>query len=89
VNVLVYVDDLMFTGPEKEANETCDLIEAEFGDCKRRTGLEFDFLGMHFKIDNDKVSVKIDLSKTLEHTSGSSDTPAPNNILAVTLMLTR
>ena len=59
------------------------MIEAEFGDCKRRTRPEFEFLGMKFKIDNESVSIKIDLSKILEHTTGSSDTPAPNNMLAI------
>ena len=83
VTLVIYVDDLMFTGPEEEANEACDLVEAEFGDCKRRSGSKLSFLGMDFLIDNGSVLINIDLSKIIESTNCLADTPAPNHLFSV------
>jgi len=83
INLVVYVDDLLLTGPEKEIHETLDLIEKEFGDCKRKSGPTFKFIGMEFEIKNDGIAVKIDLKDLLKNTVGIVDTPCGNNILVV------
>jgi len=83
INLVVYVDDLLLTGPEKEIHETLDLIEKEFGDCKCKSGPTFKFIGMEFEIKNDGVAVKIDLNNLLKNTVGSAETPCGNNILSV------
>ena len=83
INLIIYVDDLLLTGPEDEINSTLDLIDKEFGDCKRKSGPIFKFIGMEFEIKNDGVAVKIDLKDVLKNTVGSVDTPCGNNILVV------
>jgi len=83
ITLVIYVDDLLLTGPEEGINEVMDLIEKEFGDCKRMSGPIFKFIGMEFEIKNDGVAVKIDLKNLLKDTVGSVDTPCGNNILVV------
>ena len=60
VLIALYVDDLLITGEESMVDDTCKRIQERFGDCKRKTGTSFSYLGMSFTIDGGKVSVKID-----------------------------
>ena len=83
VNLVIYVDDFLLTGSEKDIHETLDKIEEKFGDCKRKAGPNFSFIGMQFEIKNDGVSVKIDLKNLLQNSVGSAETPCGNNALVV------
>jgi len=84
INLVIYVDDLLLTGPEDDINQVFDRIEMEFGDCKRKPGPKFKFIGMDFEIKNDGVSIKIDIKNLLDNVNGSVETPCANNILAIT-----
>ena len=81
VTLVIYVDDLLLTGDGETLNQICDMIEKEFGDCKRKMGKSFSFIGMDFEIKDGGVGVKINLDKLLETTEGTADTPCPNHIL--------
>ena len=83
VNLVIYVDDFLLTGPKKDIHETLDKIEEKFGDCKRKAGPNFSFIVMQFEIKNDGVSVNIDLKNLLQNTVGSVETPCENNALVV------
>ena len=83
-NLVIYMNDLLLTGPEDEINKVFDMIEMEFGDCKRKSGPKFKFIGMNFDIKNDGVSVKIDLENILDNVKGDVETPCANNILSIT-----
>jgi len=77
------VDNLLLTGPEEENKNVMDLIEKEFGDCKRKGGQEFRFIGMNFVMRDQGVFMKIDLKTLLQNTAGSVETPCGNNALSV------
>jgi len=83
ITLVIYVDDILLTGPENEINNVMDAIEKQFRDCKRKPGPSFKFIGMDSNIKNGGVSVKIDLQTLLENTSGSAETPCANNVLRV------
>jgi len=75
INLAIYLDDLSLTGPEDDIKNVMDIIEIEFCYCKRKTGPEFKFIRIEFKIENDGVGVKIDLNNLLENVNGNVDTP--------------
>ena len=82
ITIAVYVDDLLITGANKKSvDELMHKLKDEFGNCKEHTGDKLPFLGMEFIIKKGKVHVKIDLSKILENTKQSVDSPATLNIL--------
>jgi len=83
VTIAIYVDDLLITGPQEDVNRICVELEGQFGNCKRKTGSEFNFLGINSKVLNGRASLHIDLSKIVDKIEGRADTPAPNNLLAV------
>ena len=83
VTIAIYVDGLLIIGPQEDVNRICVELERQFGNCKRKTGSEFKFLGINFKDLNGRASLHIDLSKIVDRIEGRADTPAPNSLLAV------
>jgi len=84
INLVIYVDDLLLTGPEDDINNVLDSIENEFGDRKRKSGPELKFIGMEFIMKDDGISVMIDLKNLLENTQGTVETPCGSNVLSIT-----